>query len=261
MKKDISGIILILSCQKHKNTRLKEFKLNKLEYENWKVVYVIGDFFLQSEYIYEEKDSILYLKCEDSYLHLLKKFGLALKYLYQMFEIKEGILRCGDDLIFNENKLVEFLKLPNKADYFGKAYIKDFHKYIRDEKLLQKSKIDYFMYDYYKKHPEDINNPQHNLKDVKIVKYLKRPDVGGAVGTLYYLSNYSVQIFLQKMDEIKYNIFHFDEYSQSYPYIIEDCAICYIMYLKKIPLTHNNDIVNDKCINDQVIAYHTNKYK
>lgn len=260
MKIQINGVILILSCQKYKNSRLKEFKLNKLEYENWKVVYVIGDFFLQSEYIYEQKDSILYLKCEDSYLHLLKKLGLALKYLYEMFEIKEGILRCGDDLIFNENKLVEFLKVSNKADYFGKAYVTDCHKYIINEKLLQKSKIDYFMYDYYMNHLEDFDNPQHNLKDIKIENYLRRPDIAGAVGTLYYLSNYSVQIFLQKMDEIKYNIFHFDEYSQSYPYIIEDVAMSYILYLKKIPFTHSNNIVDDHCISEQVIAYHTNKY-
>jgi hypothetical protein len=59
MKKEVSGVILVLSCQKHQNTRLKEFKLNKLEYENWKVVYVIGEFFLKSEYVYREEDSIL----------------------------------------------------------------------------------------------------------------------------------------------------------------------------------------------------------
>jgi len=28
-KKDVDGIIMILSCHKHKNTRLKEFSLNK----------------------------------------------------------------------------------------------------------------------------------------------------------------------------------------------------------------------------------------
>jgi len=168
MKKEVSGVILVLSCQKHQNTRLKEFKLNKLEYENWKVVYVIGDFFLESEYTYMEKESILYIKCEDSYIHLLKKFGLALKYLYEIFRIEEGILRCGDDLIFNENKLTEFLKLPDKPDYYGYAYVRNCDKFVKDEKLLQKTKIDYFMYNYYKTHPEDFNNPQHNLKNVKI---------------------------------------------------------------------------------------------
>ena len=34
----------------------------------------------------------------------------------------------------------------------------------------------------------------------------------------------------------------------------------YILYLKKIPFTHSNNIVDDHCISEQVIAYHTNKY-
>ena len=33
--KKIEGVILILSCQKHLNTRLKQFKLPKNNYENW----------------------------------------------------------------------------------------------------------------------------------------------------------------------------------------------------------------------------------
>ena len=36
-KKDVNGIILILSCQKHKDTRLKEFSLPKTSYNNWEV--------------------------------------------------------------------------------------------------------------------------------------------------------------------------------------------------------------------------------
>ena len=45
-KKNVDGIILVLSCQKHKNTRLKEFSLSKTSYNNWEVIYVIGDLFL-----------------------------------------------------------------------------------------------------------------------------------------------------------------------------------------------------------------------
>jgi hypothetical protein len=44
-KKEVNGIILILSCQKHKDTRLKEINLKNTSYANWEVVHVIGDFF------------------------------------------------------------------------------------------------------------------------------------------------------------------------------------------------------------------------
>ena len=50
-KKNVDGVILILSCQKHKNTRLKEFTLSKTSYNNWEVIYVIGDLFLNENYI------------------------------------------------------------------------------------------------------------------------------------------------------------------------------------------------------------------
>jgi len=46
----VEGIILVLSCHKHMNTRLKKFKLKKNNYENWKVIYVIGNLFIDSDY-------------------------------------------------------------------------------------------------------------------------------------------------------------------------------------------------------------------
>jgi hypothetical protein len=103
----VNGIILVLSCQKHLPTRVKHFKLPKNEYAGWKVIYVIGDLFLDCDYKFENE--FLFVKCEDSYIHLLKKLVLSLKYLYQTFDIKEGVLRAGDDLLFNEDILVKFL--------------------------------------------------------------------------------------------------------------------------------------------------------
>ena len=43
MKQSIKGAILIYSCHKHKDTRLKEFKLPKDEYAGWKVFYILGN--------------------------------------------------------------------------------------------------------------------------------------------------------------------------------------------------------------------------
>ena len=50
------------------------------------------------------------MKCEDSYIHLLKKLVLSIKIIYSIFNIKEGILRSGDDIIYNELILESFLK-------------------------------------------------------------------------------------------------------------------------------------------------------
>jgi hypothetical protein len=43
MKQSIKGAILIYSCHKHKDTRLKEFKLPNDEYAGWKVFYILGN--------------------------------------------------------------------------------------------------------------------------------------------------------------------------------------------------------------------------
>jgi hypothetical protein len=121
IKKNVDGIILVLSCQKHRDTRLKEFSFSKTNYNNWEVIYVIGDLFLSKNYILE--GNILHVRCEDSYLHLLKKLAVAMKSVKELFNIKEGILRCGDDLIFNENNLIKFIK-SKKFDYWGQCFFK-----------------------------------------------------------------------------------------------------------------------------------------
>ena len=117
IKEIVEGIILVLSCKKHQHTRLSEFKLQKNNYSGWKVIYVVGDFFLEENYTL--KEDLLTIYCEDSYLHLLKKLGLSLKYLYEHFVIKQGVLRSGDDLMFNEQRLESFLLRNNKPDFYG----------------------------------------------------------------------------------------------------------------------------------------------
>jgi hypothetical protein len=57
---EVEGIILILSCQRHKNNRLKEFKLHKSMYDEWKVIYVIGDLFQKENF--KLNGDILYVK-------------------------------------------------------------------------------------------------------------------------------------------------------------------------------------------------------
>lgn len=248
----INGIILVLSCQKHMNTRLKEFSLNKNEYDNWKVIYVIAYDTLDNDY--ELKGNMLYIKCEDSYIHLLKKLVLSIKYLYEIFIIKEGIIRCGDDLIFNENKLIQFIN-DEKYYFYGKSYCeKDCA--IEDINILKNTKNDYFMVKYYKNHPEDLDTC-HSLKNINFKKYVKRPAIYGPVGVIYYISNKCCKILIEHMEQINYNVFHYDEFTKSYPYTIEDCGVTFIMYYHKIKFTNNKDFFDTP----NSIVKHTNKYK
>ena len=294
----VNGIILVLSCQKHLNTRLKHFKLPKDDYGGWKVIYVIGDLFLDCDYKFVNSNAseaheahftdFLIVKCEDSYIHLLKKLGLALKYLYETFEIKEGVLRANDDLIFNESMLRAFLDSPKMIknnggdsdgageataiDFLGKSSIakslfaRDF--VFADAKRPPTNSM-HLVY-YYDDHPEDFDNPQHNIKGVGsigIYNYTKQPYVPAFIfGPLYYISNKSCAILINHLENINYDVFHYDEKTDSYPYTIEDCGVSFIFYYNNIDILHNDNwIKNDdaRAANDanDVIAIHTNMFK
>lgn len=255
IKKDVEGIILILSCEKHSNTRLKEFGPKQNIYNNFQVIKVIGNIYLHTDYILNK--NILYVKCEDSYLHLMKKLALSIKYLNLEFNIRQGILRCGDDLIFNEDNLINFLN-GIKFDYYGQAYCKK--NYVSEDiSVLKNTCYDPFMLSYYKNHQNELICEKHGINKSlnELNNFLVRPRLYGACGIIYYLSNKACQIIVDTMEKIDYNIFHLDEYSNSYPYIIEDVATSYIMYYNKINFIHS-DVFFD---NPNSICRHTNKYK
>lgn len=272
-KKEVNGIILILSCQKHKETRLKEINLKNTSYENWEVVYVIGDFFLNANYKYDKTETTngknyLYIRCEDSYLHLLKKLALSIKAVYEIFDIKEGVLRCGDDLFFNEKNLSTFLN-SKKCDYYGQSSVSRNYKCV-DKNELKSTILDYFMARYYKTHPEDFLNPQHNLKGIKVSSYSIRPYLHGAIGVLFYLSNKACSVLVSHMEKINFNILHHDQFTKSYPYVIEDCGVSFIMYMNDIDFIDTTDFVYSSNSHEQnitdflksnSIVIHTNRYK
>ena len=256
----VDGIILVLSCQKHRETRLKQFSLTQDWYGRWKVIYVIGDLFLDADYKME--GNLMWLKCEDSYIHLLKKLVLALKVVYELHDIKEGVLRSGDDLVYNDNILEMFLAVKNKYDFVGRSpSMRGLPASEINEKLLKKTTFDTFMVKYYQSHPEDFDNPQHNLKGVDISKYTKRPHIQiGPAGVLYYISNRSCKILIDKFESIGRDIFHYDEETESYPYTIEDCAVSHILYTNYIGFVHIPHMFSEEpSLNS--IGYHTNQYK
>jgi hypothetical protein len=272
-KKEVNGVILILSCQKHKDTRLKEINLKNTSYANWEVVHVIGDFFLDANYKYENNQTTygknyLYLRCEDSYLHLLKKLVLSIKALYEIFDIKEGVLRCGDDLYFNEKNLIKFLN-SRKYDYYGQSKLSQSYKCV-NKNVLRKRGIDLFMTKYYEKHPQDFLNPHHNLKGIDVSMYSIRPKIHGAVGVFFFLSNKACNIIVKHMEKINFNILHHDRFTNSYPYIIEDCSVAFIMYMNDIMFIDNQAFIYkgneyqiniDEFLKSNTIVMHTNKYK
>lgn len=237
----LTGVILILSCKKYINTRVQQNFIDRnlnAWSEKWKFISLIGDNNIEKKYIFDSKKNILTVKCEDSYIHLLKKRVLGIKYVKQIFDIEEGILCCGDDVILNKKPLLRYLNTANKNDYEGKNSSILSNYIPSDKNLLKNTVSDLFMYNYYKVHPEQIIHHDFTLDYLKDI--CKRPNVFGAGGACFYLSNKSCIILVNHMDNINYNIFYYDKFTNSYPYTIEDASISFILYY------HNISFINNK---------------
>ena len=260
-REKIKGAILIYSCHKYLNSRVKELKessLSKKEYNGWKVFFIIGDPFLKTEY--KINDDLITIKCEDSYIHLLKKVVLSIKTIMNIYDIEEGILRCGDDLVIIESKMLKFLNMSNKSDYMGVTC----EKY----KDTIEKKFDNFMVDYFNSHQNDLLNPLNGIKHTieQIQKFNVVPDCLYTGGVVVFLSKKSCEILIKHLEEINWDIFLYND-SCGYPYITEDIGIGYILKIKNINATqyklYSDDIYNslEDTIDTQYFAYHTNKYK
>lgn len=249
----LKGVILVLSCEKYINTRVKKnfFDKNINEwYNDWKFVILKGDLNMETDYKYDSKNFILTVKSEDSYICLLKKRVLGIKYINEIINIEEGIMCCGDDAVFNKKLLDEYLNSNNKNDYEGLNTSIPYNYEATNRNLLKNTINDLFMYNYHKLYPSEIKGFTLDY----LLQICNRPNVYGAAGICFYLSNKSCFVLVEHMEKIVYNIFHYDEFTKSYPYTIEDAAISFILYYHNIGFvnnkyfhTHNKNLDNYIC--------------
>lgn len=260
MKVKVRGAILIISCHKHKETRLKKFMLAKREYEGYKVFYIIGNPNIYSSYELRHGNFIT-IKCEDSYLHILKKVVLAINIITSIYEIEEGILRCGDDLIFHESNLCKFLNSKKTQDYMG--YL-DGHEpgneVIQFEDISRRK--DSFISNYFDGHQEDLLNPLNGLEKYKdiIPGLIIVPNCRYINGVVTWLSMRCCNILINTVLDKEWDTFHYtDKYG--YPYIIEDVGIGFILAKNGIYPVDRKYYTIDVSKSDETFAFHTNEFK
>lgn len=249
----MSGAILIYSCQKYKHYRIQDLAYLQPEYAGWRVLFFVGDPFLTDEYRID--GNIVTLRCEDSYLHLLKKTILGFKVAMELVPNLTGILKCGDDIVFNETELVRFIRSEHKYDYMGIQ---------GSPGAIPKGKhYDNWIIDYYKKHPEYFQNPYHGLPSIDVVRGLNEvPTIQAASGPLTYFSRRSCEYLVEHMEGIGWNILQHSEES-GYIYIIEEPGISFILYPYGIRPFHYRTFTESRAEFQQrpFIGLHTNNYK
>jgi GNAT superfamily N-acetyltransferase len=246
----VPGIILVTSCHKHIDTRLKELVLPD-NVEGWPRITVIGDPNLASEYTWR-KDGILVIRCEDSYFHLLKKIYTALEIITSIYNIEQGALICGDDCVFNLNKMKDFLNISSKTDYIGRVTPSE-----GPTKMYNT-----FMSGYFLEHPEECSNPINGIQGVDISRCSILPSAPRIAGTIRYVSLKSIKIVIDFMKSIHWNCFYWDE-TYGFMTLCEDLGVGAIMHKNGIPLTSYNLVADteDDFNTGEWVGFTTNRYK
>lgn len=249
----IKGVILIATCHKHFHTRVQEFKLSKTNYDGWKVMYVIGDPMLDRDY--SIVDNIITLKCEDSYVHIIKKVVLAMKLLFSMYTITEGILASCDDVLFNERALIDFLNNTDKSDFMGKIL-----NYVVPGS--DTTKIDNWIPNHYKTRVQELQDPYGGIPYTldEMLKFNIVPNCLCIEGVITYFSKRACTILIKHLEERKWDVFAYDE-KYGYIYVIADIGVGHIMQMNNIPLTQYDFYTENQDELANFVCRHTNKFK
>ncbi len=268
----VNGVIIVITCQKYFHTRIlgNKFRINSHQFNGWPIVYVLGDKDLRQQYAIAPPDMtnsfnsyILTVKSEDYYAQIFKKIVMAQEAVYEIFNIKYGILKCDDDITFNKPKLKDFLNNMPSCDWMARRYsdMEDFktpfnHKCV--ENLIDNSIVNYYF-----RNPEELKEVISEKSDFKPEDYVVSPlipkELGGA-GPLYYLSSKASQIIIDFFKNCNYDLYYFDKNSQSYPFICrEDVGTAFILGNNGIPMINNNNLFCHawKEFNENTIGFHT----
>lgn len=253
---DVDGVVLVTCCVKHLTTRYVEFVKNMPSVEGWKVHALIGDPGLPCPYRVDEDDPrILHIRCEDSYLHLMKKVAMGIRAVLDMYNVRVGVLRCGDDLVVNEPLLRTFLSK------------------VRDDKSLQYvgrvigtpggfATVNNFMVHYLDNHPEDFDVDRNGLAHHKPTyrAYNIVPAGQYISGVAFFLGVPACRALLDHMDRVHLDVFWRCKNTGCMPYLIEDIGVGYVMRVADIRMDSFPSMYSDDYSPDCIMC-HTNKYR
>lgn len=132
-------ILLILNCVKYRSKALKQKEtwLNTELPDNLLYFHVIGNPILETEYVFDNIEKVLYVKCDDDYNSLPKKVIKAYQAISQVYNFKY-IFKTDDDQKLIEPKFfATIIKVLNSKDKDKKVH---YGGYILDVKVPYISK-------------------------------------------------------------------------------------------------------------------------
>ena len=206
-------IFLIMNCQKYREKAIVQKKTWLMELPHDKIIYyhVIGNIDLQTDFLFDNQERILWVKTLDDYNSLPHKVISAYDAINNIFKYKY-IFKTDDDQQLNNckhflNTIIKFVESVSPKIHYGGKIVNVHAPHISQ---------------YYKIHPELPKNLY-----IDAIKYCN--------GRFYLLSNDAVEDLLNKKDKI----------SKEY---LEDYSIGYYLdykYKKEIFLINSDTYFKD----------------
>ena len=179
-------ILLILNCNKYREKALRQKDGWLKTLPNYLIYYhILGDPELSTDFLFDNEERILYVRCEDDYNSLPKKTFESLKAIYETYDFKYIFKTDDDQILTNDNFFNIITSIVNKNTpkiHYGGKIVHVKHPHISQ---------------YYKIHPE-------LPKDIIIqpTRYCS--------GRFYLLSLEAVMLLMRKKNEI------YKEYFEDY---------------------------------------------
>jgi len=117
--------LLILSHQKsvYRENQLKSLRAQK-RFDDFIIYYFIGKPNLESDYIIDDDNKIVYLKTPDNYEGLPLKTLKSLNFIESKYtDIIKGVFKTDDDIEIDLERLFDVLELNSKEKYFGSVTV------------------------------------------------------------------------------------------------------------------------------------------
>lgn len=263
MVQEVPGVIIILTCAKYIHERLPRHRPSKTEYAGWPIVYCLGKPAHDKPFsLLPSTDNgppLLVVRCEDTYMHLLKKVDLAIHALQTMYKMEKGVIKVGDDMFFNDELVEQWVAGLGSDDYVGHNYSNRSLKLGGKPMNITKSCVDMSMMLYYKNHPLEAWEIQAMIPHIPVQSLIHRPDVPICpIGTVYYLSNRAISALHAELESVHHNIFYRDPTTGAFNYFIEDVALVYTMLKHGIDFTNvSNLFTNAEDFDQGCIFTHT----
>lgn len=250
MLEQTEGVILVITCARYLKSRVVDnpYRLKGDTIEGWKIIYVLGDPSMNEDYLlkYNKNADInmLFIKCEDDYIHLFKKIAISQEAIHKIYNIKKGVIKCDDDILFNKKLLRQYITSPLNIDFSAKRYDNEWFKEPGPEHCCG-SKFDNSILEYFHKNQEHLKLLQSKIPNYDPKTYTRFPTVPegyGGAGGVYFLSTKASKTIVDYFKKCDRDSFHKDPVSNSYPFIAEDVGTSFILCKSKIKFVPNEHL-------------------